>query len=197
MWQKAGRFFSAVVVLCFFLPFFGISCEGVELVTISGADMVGGCKPGGAINDLAEEGKGQIQGGSIDAKIPPVDREPLAIAAMALAVIAFALAWSRARHALLGTALVAVVALGLLMTLFVRERAKMKREASTYGDAGGKNEVMGEKVEVDAGSRYGLWLTCAGLLGIAVVTGMAWREPALPDPPPPPPDWVPPPPPPA
>lgn len=82
MWSKAGKFVSAVVILAFFLPFFGVSCDGMDVITISGADMVGGCKPGGLITAAEEDGK--MEGGKIEAKIDNVAVEPFAIGALVL-----------------------------------------------------------------------------------------------------------------
>ena len=51
-------------------------------------------------------------------------------------------------------------------------------------------EMMRE-TKVEAGGRFGLWLTTAGLLSVAVMTGLALKEKegyaALPPPPGPPP----------
>ena len=49
VWKRFGRISSAVIVACFFLPFFGVSCAGMDMVTASGVDMVGGCRPGGLL----------------------------------------------------------------------------------------------------------------------------------------------------
>ena len=48
-WHGLGKYLSIVVVLCFFLPFFGISCDGVDVLHVSGADMALGCAPGGML----------------------------------------------------------------------------------------------------------------------------------------------------
>ena len=44
-WNGIGKYLSAVVVLSFFLPFFGISCDGVDVLHFSGADMAVGWAP--------------------------------------------------------------------------------------------------------------------------------------------------------
>src|SRR5262245_52636589 len=104
LWFKLGRFITGLTIACFFLPFFGVSCEGMDVVNFSGVDMVGGCKPGGLIVEAAEEGKrgggGGMEGG--DVKIENVDREPLAIAALALALVVAGLSWVRSRGAMIG-----------------------------------------------------------------------------------------------
>src|SRR5687767_10536210 len=87
-WSKFGKFVSAFVLICFFLPFFGVSCDGMDVITISGADMVGGCKPGGLITAADENGK--VQGGKLETKIDNVAVEPFAIGALVLVVAMFA-----------------------------------------------------------------------------------------------------------
>ena len=109
LWNKIGRALSAVVLACFFLPFFGISCGGVDIITISGADMVGGCAPGGAIADKAGPSGDKMMessdalGGPKLGGFTKVAIAPLAIVALAAAVIGFGLAWVRNRQALLAS----------------------------------------------------------------------------------------------
>src|SRR5690606_31532548 len=96
LWFKFGRFITGVTIACFFLPFFGVSCDGMEVVHVSGADMVGGCKPGGMLTEPTKEYKGDRRGEPV-VKVENVDREPLAIAALGLAVVVFGLSWVRSR----------------------------------------------------------------------------------------------------
>src|SRR5688572_4307621 len=94
VWFKLGRFITGVTIACFFLPFFGVSCEGMDIVHFSGADMAGGCKPGGLITD-AQDQKGMGGGAEMkaDIKIDNVEREPLAIVALGLALVVAGLSW--------------------------------------------------------------------------------------------------------
>lgn len=186
LWRRFGRFSSAVILACFFLPFFGVSCGGMDVITVSGTDMVGGCKPGGLISD-AEEKKAKHHGAddgmndismSGDVKVTGnVEREPLAIVALALAIVVFGLSWVRTRGALIAACVVSIMCLGTLVGLYL----KVGRELSAEVDKELQKENAGSKMmkdaDVDAGSRYGLWITCLSLIGIAAVTGLAWREP--------------------
>jgi hypothetical protein len=180
LWQKAGRFFTAVVVLCFFLPFFGISCNGMEVVKVSGADMVGGCQPGGMINELDDK-MGELGGSTYGGGMPGVDREPFAIAAMALALAGFGLAWSRRRQALLAGAVVAALGIASLVGLWVVMNDKLSDTSELSKKAGGGNMddfsgEMAKDVKVDSGARMGFWLTLLGFAGIAALTIAALRE---------------------
>lgn len=74
-WNKLGRVATGLIVLCFFMPFFGVSCDGMDVITISGADMAGGCKPGGLISESKDRG-GSKRGGSMEAKVDPADPSP-------------------------------------------------------------------------------------------------------------------------
>jgi hypothetical protein len=184
LWNRFGRIFSGLVVACFFLPFFGISCQHLDVVTISGTDMVGGCRPGGLLTAEAERKSARhperADAGEMTTKVENVKVEPLAIAAFACAVIAFVLAWRRTRQALLGACAVSIVGIGLLIAVYVKVGGDIRDEIAKT-----KDTAMVKKDEVSSGSRYGLWLTAMGLLTIATITGMGLREPEPVAPPPP------------
>lgn len=184
LWFKFGRFITGLTIACFFLPFFGVSCEGMEVITISGADMVGGCQPGGLLVDAQKEkeargpgGDGEMQG---DIKIDKVPREPLAIVALALALVVFGLSWVRSRGAMTGAAVLSVACLGALIGLWLKVGGSMEKDIDkqlSKGGDGGMGAEMMKKTDVDAGSRFGLYLTCIGLIGGAVLCGLALKEP--------------------
>jgi hypothetical protein len=185
-WFKFGRFISAITIACFFLPFFGVSCEGMEVITISGADMVGGCKPGGLLADAADQkskrmgdapGDSDMKG---DIKIDKVPREPLAIVALGLALVVFGLSWMRTKGAMTAAAAVSVACIGALIGLWLKVGGDMKGDVdkALKKDAGsGLGEKMMKETKVDAGSRFGLYLTVFGLLGTAALAGRASRDP--------------------
>jgi hypothetical protein len=186
-WKRFGRFSSAVIVACFFLPFFGVSCAGMDMVTASGADMVGGCRPGGLLVD-AQDKKGAAgeSGADVDSmdvegadstqvKIDNVDREPLAIVAMAACVALLALSFLSTRSALVGCMLLALAGLGTLGGLYAKVSKEIHAKMEDASKGGMQKEMMNDK-DVDAGSRYGLWIVGLGLIGTAVVTAMALRE---------------------
>jgi hypothetical protein len=112
-----------------------------------------------------------------DIKIEKVEREPLAIVALLLAIVVFGLSWVRSRGALIAACVVSIACLGSLVGLYM----KVGRELSNAVDNELKKDPMGSKMakdaEIDAGSRYGLWITCLGLIGIAGISGLAFREP--------------------
>ncbi|MBV8757306.1 MAG: hypothetical protein JO257_08535 [Deltaproteobacteria bacterium] len=178
-WKRFGRFSSAVIVACFFLPFFGVSCAGMDMVTASGADMVGGCRPGGLLMEQKDKkGEDAMDAGG-DIKIDNVDREPLAMIAMAACVALLALSFLSTRGALVGCFLLALAGLGSLGGLYAKVSKDIHGKMDDFGKADSKSgigkEMMSDK-DVDAGSRYGLWMVGLGLIGTAVVTAMAMRE---------------------
>ena len=63
LWFKIGRFITGLTIACFFLPFFGVSCVGMDVITVSGADMAAGCKPGGLLAEAADQGDKASPGG--------------------------------------------------------------------------------------------------------------------------------------
>jgi hypothetical protein len=167
-WHKAGRFVTGIVVLCFFLPFFGVSCNGLDVVTVSGADMVGGCKPGG----LASESGGDMSGGDGGLKIEKVDFEPLAAVALGCALIGFGLAWVRSRGALIGALVVSLAGLGALAGLYVRVGGKMNDAVELQKETRSKGELSRD-MHIEAGARMGFYLAGLGLLAVAGLTIMA------------------------
>ena len=197
LWNKIGRYFSALVIAAFFLPFFGVSCDGMEVITVSGADMVGGCKPGGMISEMEKEegrqrksrmddpdmdGTRESKKGGMSGHVDNVEREPLAMVALALAIAGFAVAWMRSRKGLTISFGVAIATIGVLVGLWVKVGGDL-REAVDKEALGKTNASsrMTKDVKIDAGGRYGLWLSGILLVSIAVITGRALREPDGPD----------------
>jgi hypothetical protein len=178
LWFKFGRFITGVTIACFFLPFFGVSCEGMDVINFSGADMVGGCKPGGLIAD-AQDQKGMGEGGGDemgDVKITNVEREPLAIAALALALVVAGLSWVRSRGAMIGAFALSLACIGALAGLYIKVGGDLDKAIDAELTKKGAGSQMMKETKVEAGSRFGLWLTVAGLLGVAGLTGLAMKE---------------------
>ena len=189
-WSKIGKFISAVVLVCFFLPFFGVSCDGMDVITISGADMVGGCKPGGLITAAEEDGK--MTGGSLETKIDDVSVEPFAIGALVMVLVVFGMSFVGSRTALRSALIAAILASGLLIGLYVKVRGDML-EAVEKESASNSERALTRDVKVSAGGRMGLWLVGIGLLSVIGLTasallkksGTAPEVVAPPEPPPP------------
>src|SRR4029079_16575594 len=85
--------------------------------------------------------------------------------------------WVRTRGSLIAACVVSVACLGALAGLYV----KVGGELSNAVDKELKKDATGSKLakeaDVDAGSRYGLWITCLSLISIARISGLARREP--------------------
>lgn len=184
LWFKFGRFITGVTIACFFLPFFGVSCEGMDVITISGADMVGGCKPGGLIVDAQEQKQKEKDAGGMsdgDIKIENVDREPLAIVALALALIVAGLSWVRSRGAMIGALALSIACIGALAGLYIKVGGDMDKAISAEVGKKDIGSTMMKDTKIDSGGRFGLWLTIGGLLGVAVLSGLALKEKHPPD----------------
>lgn len=184
LWFKFGRFITGITIACFFLPFFGVSCEGMDVITVSGTDMVGGCKPGGLIADAQDEKQSHRDVGERsdgDIKIDNVEREPLAIIALALALVVAGLSWVRSKGAMIGALALSLACIGALAGLKVKVGGDMDKAISAELDKKNAGSSMMKETKVEAGSRFGLWLTIGGLLGVAVLTGLALKEKANPD----------------
>jgi len=182
LWFKLGRFITGLTIACFFLPFFAVSCEGMDVITVSGVDMAAGCQPGGLMSEAADEG-GRRGGGGMggEMKIPKVPVEPLAIVALSLAGLAFGLSWLRTRQGMTGVAVASVACLGALIGLWLKVGGDMKENiAGEMAKKNGGGEIgskMMKETKVESGSRFGLYLACAGLIGAAALCGLALKEP--------------------
>jgi hypothetical protein len=195
LWRRFGKWSSAVILACFLLPFFGVSCGGMDMVTASGTDMVGGCRPGGLLMDAQDQQKHHstidegdadaASGDDMDMKIDNVDREPLAIVALGLCVALLAMAFLRTRGALVGAMLLSIAALATLGGLWVKVTKKIDNQIAELDkkDPGASDPEsvalrgkLDKDMKVDAGSRYGLWMVVLGLVGTAAVTGLALKE---------------------
>lgn len=179
LWFKFGRFITGITIACFFLPFFGVSCGGMDVITISGTDMVGGCRPGGLVSDAQD--KKEARGGATmrdgDIKVDKVEREPLAIVALFLAIAVFGFSWVRTRGAMLAAFALSIACLGALAGLYVKVGGELKEAVDKELSKQNEGSKMMKEAEVDAGSKFGLWITCLDLIGIAALTGLALREP--------------------
>jgi hypothetical protein len=181
LWFKFGRFFTGITIACFFLPFFGVSCGGMDVITISGTDMAGGCRPGGLIADAQDQK--EARGGAAvtrdgDVKIDKVEREPLAIVALLLAIAVFGFSWVRTRGAMVAAFALSIACLGALAGLYVKVGGELKEAVDKeLTKQKGEASRMMKEAEIDAGSKFGLWITCLDLIGIAALAGLASREP--------------------
>ena len=185
-WKRFGRYLTGVMIACFFLPFFGISCKGMDALRLSGADMVGGCRPGGLLMDetmsRGHEGRGD-HGGLDTEQLDHTPRQPFAFGALAIIVAIFGLAVARKRGTLAATCLLAVIGLGCMAGLFLKVHAELNDAVEAGGPGGSRGAGMARDMMegVESGSRFGFWLVCLELAGVAGITFMAMREPELPD----------------
>jgi hypothetical protein len=195
LWFKFGRFITGLTIACFFLPFFGVSCQGMDVVTFSGADMVGGCKPGGLIADAESQAKSMGMGGhseGMSAKeekpVPTTPREPLAIVALVAALAVFGLSWVRTRKAMLGAVVLSVVSLGAVAGLYIKVGGDLKADVdkemhkkkgdSPEAELGSEmSKQMMKEMPIESGARMGLYATCLLLIAGAALCGMALKEP--------------------
>lgn len=189
LWFKAGKAITILTLCCFFLPFFGVSCDGVDVVTVSGADMVAGCEVGGLMAEGVRQG-----GDKAKDALPKVPIEPLAIVALATALGAVVLSFQRSRKSMTGVAVCSTACIGALIGLWIKVGGDLK---DTVGKEmlkkNGGDEVSREVMKdtkVDSGARFGLFLVCFGMLASVAMTTLALKEPEgteLPPPPPAPP----------
>lgn len=175
-WARFGKLLHITVVAAFFLPFFGVSCDGFDIVTVSGADMAMGCEPGG----LASEQKNDpdFKDSESDVKIENVKIEPLAIIAIILAiggvVVAFA---AKGRQAVMGSLITSVLCIGAIVALWIKVGGEINDEIATEMKRSMEKSSMMKKAKVESGTRMGLWIALAGLAGCAALAGFALKDP--------------------
>lgn len=185
-WAKFGKALHIIVVVAFFLPFFGISCrdkdmpggESIDIITISGADMTFGCEPGGMISEAknSEElgGGGDFAG---DMKIDKVKIEPLAILAMLAAVggvlAAFLL---KGRKAVMGSLVASVLCLGAVVGVWLKVGGEIDSTITDKMKADMAESSMMKDSEVESGPRMGLWISLACLVACAGLAALALKE---------------------
>lgn len=206
-WNSLGKYFSIVVVLCFFLPFFGVSCKGMDVIHVSGADMVGGCAPGGlAVEAAKDQGMDDMPKGKhskdndlgIDVS-KGTDRVPLAIVAMACSILLAGAAFMRGKSGLMLAVVFGLAGIGSMIGLYItmsREMTTMVDEQKKGKDDLGASKMareMEKEMDIDAGARWGFWLTLFGMAGVAGMAAAALKK-GVDDPLPPPPQQVAPPP---
>jgi len=202
-WAKFGKVLHVVVVVAFFLPFFGISCrdkdmpggESIDVITFSGADMAMGCAPGGLAAQAKDEADGGgMSGGSLDMKIDKVKIEPLAIIALLLAVAGVLVAFlAKGRQAVMGSLITSVLCLGAVVGIWVKVSGEIDTAITDKMKADMDKSSMMKGSTVESGGRMGLWISLACLAGCAALAGMALRDrnTGMPDVVPPSPDLPP------
>ena len=180
-WAKFGKWLNILVLGAFFLPFFGVSCDGIDVVTVSGADMAFGCMPGGALADAQKEAEKQDMGdmpgmGSDKMKLAKVDIEPLAIIALVLVIAGVVLSFRPGKQMVQASLVVAVLALGSTVGLWAMVGGKVDDEiGKTMKDDMGKSSMTRDS-KIESGSRMGLWVALLGLAGAAVVAGLSLKH---------------------
>jgi len=168
----------------------------MDVITISGFDMVIGAKPGGL---LVEAGKdGNMQGGEV--KVDNVEIEPLAIVALVLVVACLGVSLVRKRWSPKAGLGLSLAAIGTLVGLYLKVMGVMG-DAIKKQNADAQKSEFAKDVKIDAGGRMGLWGAGLGLLALAVLAGRSlnnrddeWVEAPPPSAPPPTIDPLPPPP---
>ncbi len=181
-WSRFAKLVNVVVVACFFLPFFKVSCQGMDVVTVSGVDLVIGGKPGGMIVDAANQ-PGGIQGGQ--AEIGNVDVEPLAIVALVLVVVGLGVSFVRSSAGPKASLAVSLAAIGVLVALYLKVVGTIKDEIAkaptNKPDAAIASEMSKElagDLAPSAESGMGLWGVAIGLVAIAGLAVHALKKPA-------------------
>lgn len=175
-WAKLGKAIHILVVLAFFMPFFGVSCadknapgQSIDIITMSGTDMAFGCEPGGMIAEA--KNNPDMRGGDMDLKLEKVKVEPLAIVALLCAVggvlAAFLL---KGKKAVQGSLVASALCIGAVLGLYFKVRGEIDTQITDQMKEGMGKSSMTADAKIESGSRMGIWIV---LIGLAATAGLA------------------------
>lgn len=191
--SRFGSVFSGVVVVAFFLPFFNITCAGIDVLHWSGFDMVHGGKPAGQIVEMAEGMKKEFgdkdqtkkKKKKKEKEIGGVPVRALAIVAFGAALVMFGLGFVKRRQAVIACAVLGVVGFGSLIGLYVQVKADVMGDNRIAAEKPEKITPMADQAQavvdkapkVEFGTDIGFWVANLGFLAVAVLGFLAAREP--------------------
>jgi hypothetical protein len=160
--------FFIIVVISFLLPFVRITCDGQEMAKMTGLDLATGAEvkvPG------MEEEAGEAEEGEVTIKPSDREPEPLAIAALACAIVGIVLGIATAKKAPILPGIMGIVGIVMLVLLRFSLEGDMGEMPTEEGMSGPQIEYM-----------YGYWLAIAGFALAAIVSLLAQfkgkKEPA-------------------
>ncbi len=129
--KKISPAILGIALICFFLPWINISCQGEKVATYTGIQLVTG---------TTIEQKGMFG----EKKVEKVDAEPLAIATLICVIVGLGLSFLKGRKSAIAPAIVSAGGLVLLLLL------KSKITNDILREGGGVIQV---------GYSVGFWLT--------------------------------------
>jgi hypothetical protein len=172
--KKWGWSMYAVVLVCFLLPFFSIKCDGFTVAEVSGMCMVIGCEPESEMDGMGMDDDEEQE-------MEPIDKQPWAIAALALAVIGLCLTFVRTKFAWMGSAIVSLLGLAALIALYVKATGDLPDVAGgeTGGGGGGEDDfggMMDKEVKITIEGGIGYYGACAMFLFTAVASFLTMKD---------------------
>ncbi len=165
--MKISAVLYLIVILAFLMPFFVVSCQKTELITIKGITLVTGGEAKLSMNDM-------ISGLNLDQGKKPDDQkikaQPLAMASLAIAVIALILVLVLPRKLYVIPVLLSLAGIACLQIL----KAGMF-DAMSFNDTGLDPTIDIKKV-LSIKAKFGFWLANLSYLlgGIVAVVGSLW-----------------------
>jgi hypothetical protein len=177
---------AGLLVACFLLPFFSITCQGFEVASVSGLKLMTG-------GELEIEGKPK-KGKDADKPLPKVKSEIFAIVAFAMAAIGFGVSFVKGRQMRIANTALAGACLASLVGLYVmgqgqvddikNKMMKPKKEPPP-GKAKNPGEEMGRKmandiqkeIKLEASPAIGFMAACVLALVVGVLGFKAMNAP--------------------
>ncbi|MGC8654501.1 MAG: hypothetical protein ACP5US_10985 [Candidatus Kryptoniota bacterium] len=141
--KKFSPAIFGIALICFILPWVNFSCQGINVVTFTGLQLVTGTTI-------------QQQGMSDEHHNQKVDSKPLAVAVLILTILGLALSFLKSRKSSLIPSIIGVLAFILLLLL----KSEIETDASNQGHG---------IIQVEFAT--GFWLVFVLLIGAVVLNG--------------------------
>lgn len=168
--MKISALLYLIVILSFLMPFFVVSCQQTELITVKGITLVTGGEAKLAMGDM-------LEGLNLDQAKKPEDQkikaQPLAIAALALAVLAIILVLLLPRNLYIIPALISVAGIICLQLLKGGMMDAMAMNSSGLDPSIDLSKVLSIK------AKFGFWLANISFFlgaGVAVAGSLLGKQ---------------------
>lgn len=176
------RIAKVIALLAFILPWAAVSCQGADVATATGIEMIQGkMSPNPDFErEIAERfGGGRVAGGTADVqRDPPMELglNPFAIGAAAVLLVGLGLSLvGAARMATRNTLITSVLGIVLTLAAFWWFREGVLNSARENGGrdaAGGFATAESQFLDSMVQQRYGLWINVGALLVAAGAAGL-------------------------
>ncbi|MDD2228520.1 MAG: hypothetical protein PHY48_03805 [Candidatus Cloacimonetes bacterium] len=159
--MKISALMYAIVIISFFMPFFMVSCEKTELMTIKGIQLVTGGKSELKVDNLFA---GMGDNSEKEQKPQKISAHPLAIIAIAVAVLALLSSFLLPRKMYFVPVIFSIMGVVFLYLLKGGMAAMLAKADTGMGSALDLSKML------RVSPLYGFWVANAAFLGGALIS---------------------------